>query len=420
MSDSYQRFRDSLEPGYSEQEIRENWQRIEDRQGPVKVRRNMLSLAALGTCAVAAAVLFFGSSNPSSKNSSIANLTAVDQSISMEAGATFVANKATNIALSDGSALSLAPNAKLNVIGNEGSRFVTQLQRGNVHFNVKPRGPRTWEIETGIATVEVVGTEFDVNVEDDGLLVTVSRGVVLVRGERVPGRVVRLTAGMSIRVKRERTEAIPAAASVEPKVGSTAVALAEVGDRMSSVDKALLPSLVAPAKPAQQAPAPQSPMVTPPAVISPSVASVTMAHAPETRAAAESFQPSPSPTLQTVQTLLRDVDALRATNPAAAIALLSSQIDRYSNDPSYGVAAFTLGRMTLDAKDYTASATAFEIVIRNGKPVSLVQDAQARRVEAMLRGKLPGAAASLQTFVLHYPMHPRRARLEILAAGVDD
>jgi transmembrane sensor len=405
MSDSYQRFRDSLEPGYSEQEIRENWQRIEDRQGPVKVRRNMLSLAALGTCAVAAAVLFFGSTKSSSTNSSIANLTAVDQSISMEAGATFSANEATNIALSDGSALSLAPNAKLNVIGNEGSRFVTQLQRGNVHFNVKPRGPRTWEIETGIATVEVVGTEFDVNVEDEGLLVTVSRGVVLVRGERVPGRVVRLTAGMSIRVKRE-AEVIPAAASSDPKLGSTATVPEEVGDRTP-----------AEAKPAPQTPVP---LVTSTTAISPTVAAVTIANTSESSTPADPVEPSQPPTLHTLQTLLRDVDALRATNPAAAIALLSSQIDRYNSDASYGVAAFTLGRMTLDAKDYNASAAAFAIVISNGKPVSLVQDAQARRVEAMLRGNLPGADAALQTFVVNHPAHPRRARLEILAAGVDD
>jgi hypothetical protein len=76
--------------------------------------------------------------------------------------------------------------------------------------------------------------------------------------------------------------------------------------------------------------------------------------------------------------------------------------------------------MTLDAKDYAASAAAFAIVISNGKPVSLVQDAQARRVEAMLRGKLLGADAALQTFVVNHPAHPRRARLELLAAGVDD
>jgi hypothetical protein len=238
--------------------------------------------------------------------------------------------------------------------------------------------------------------------------VTVSRGVVLVRGERVPGRVVRLTAGMSIRVKRE-PQAIPAAASSEPKLGATAIVPEEVGDRTP-----------AEAKPAPQTPVPRPPLVTSTTAISPRVASVTIANTSESSTPADPVEPSQPPTLHTLQTLLRDVDALRATNPAAAIALLSSQIDRYNSDASYGVAAFTLGRMTLDAKDYAASAAAFAIVISNGKPVSLVQDAQARRVEAMLRGNLPGADAALQTFVVNHPAHPRRARLEILAAGVDD
>ena len=59
-------------------------------------------------------------------------------------------------------------------------------RRGGVRFEVEPDGPRRWTIETGLATVEVVGTVFEVERAPGAVDVRVERGVVVVRGERVP------------------------------------------------------------------------------------------------------------------------------------------------------------------------------------------------------------------------------------------
>src|SRR5262249_13350397 len=82
-----------------------------------------------------------------------------------------------------------------------------QQRRGSVLYDVRPGGPRRWTIECGLATVEVIGTAFRIDRTSLRVHVEVFRGVVLVRGERVPDRAARLTAGMSLDV----TAAAPAA-----------------------------------------------------------------------------------------------------------------------------------------------------------------------------------------------------------------
>ena len=73
-------------------------------------------------------------------------------------------------------------------------------KRGAASFEVRPGGPRRWQIECGLATVEVVGTRFTCARGADRLHIGVEHGVVLVRGERVPNRVRRLAAGESLDV----------------------------------------------------------------------------------------------------------------------------------------------------------------------------------------------------------------------------
>lgn len=46
---------------------------------------------------------------------------------------------------------------------------------------VQPGGPRRWQVEGGLATIEVVGTA-------GRLRVSVQRGAIVVRGEGVPDR----------------------------------------------------------------------------------------------------------------------------------------------------------------------------------------------------------------------------------------
>lgn len=112
---------------------------------------------------------------------------------------------------SDGSSLELAPGTETEVLANTGRRFVTLLRRGRATFDIKPHGPRRWVVEAGLATVEVLGTKFSVTRRGDSITVSVERGRVLVRGENVPDRAARLTAGHSLEVRRPK-EAAPTAA----------------------------------------------------------------------------------------------------------------------------------------------------------------------------------------------------------------
>ena len=95
-----------------------------------------------------------------------------------------------------------APARAARVVGlhasSPSSRAAAPLRRSG------RAGPRRWQIECGLATVEVVGTHFDVERSPGRLRVAVARGQVLVRGERVPDRVRRLAAGEALEVTDAR------------------------------------------------------------------------------------------------------------------------------------------------------------------------------------------------------------------------
>ena len=114
------------------------------------------------------------------------------------------------MSLSDGSYIVLGGGARLEPLESSGSTFIAIVARGNATFDVRPGGPRRWQIECGLATVEVVGTHFDVERSPGRLRVAVARGQVLVRGERVPDRVRRLAAGEALEVTDATAAVVPA------------------------------------------------------------------------------------------------------------------------------------------------------------------------------------------------------------------
>jgi transmembrane sensor len=104
------------------------------------------------------------------------------------------------LSLDDGSRIQLWPGTHFEPIESSGSSFTAVLTRGEARFDVRPGGPRRWVIECGLATVEVLGTEFHCRRGANRLRVSVERGTVLVRGETVTDRVRLLSAGDSIEV----------------------------------------------------------------------------------------------------------------------------------------------------------------------------------------------------------------------------
>ncbi len=138
--------------------------------------------------------------------------------------------------LSDGSAIQLDPGSRLEVLENTSRTFATVLRSGRGSFAVRPGGPRRWTIEAGVATVEVVGTKFNVSRVANGVDVSVEHGVVLVRSELIRDHVQRLTAGQKLSIRE------PAPAAREPQVApplTSAAPSKPVAEVVPSMDQLL-------------------------------------------------------------------------------------------------------------------------------------------------------------------------------------
>lgn len=97
--------------------------------------------------------------------------------------------------LSDASAIEVAPGTALEVVENSGPRLELHLARGRARLQVTPGTGRQWHLELGELAVDVVGTVFTVEREGGSAAVEVEEGVVVVRGDRLPDRLRRLTRG---------------------------------------------------------------------------------------------------------------------------------------------------------------------------------------------------------------------------------
>jgi transmembrane sensor len=176
--------RDDLDEG----QVKSMWERIDHT--PARARRPWLLLSAT---AAALLLLALGAlrhwREPEARQ--LALLSGKPPSVLSAAEAP------TASRFDDGSQVSLTGGARLEVLRNDARSFVTALRRGGATFDVKPGGPRHWIVEAGELSVEVVGTRFRVERQGEATRVSVHHGVVLVRGERVPGGSVRLTAGTS-------------------------------------------------------------------------------------------------------------------------------------------------------------------------------------------------------------------------------
>jgi transmembrane sensor len=263
------------------------------------------------------------------------------------------------VRLADGSTITLHPGAHLHALESTATSFSLLLRSGDVDFAVQKGGPRRWSIECGLATVEVVGTRFTTERSAGRVRVSVAEGIVLVRGERVPDRVQRLVAGESLEV----TDG-PAAA-LDGEAGGDAP--------------------VAPIATASTAPPPSAATVAPIARAWRELARKG-AYSEAYRALGRQSIADEA-TGGSVEELLMLADVARLSgHPAEAIAPLSRVIEQHPGDARAALAAFTLGRLELDTLGHPGvAADAFARALALGLGASLVEDAQARLVEARAR-----------------------------------
>ena len=264
------------------------------------------------------------------------------------------------VVLSDGSKLTVAPGATLEILENTGVRFKTILRDGWVRFNVVPYRERSWIIDAGIAEVRVVGTQFTVSRAHHRVTVSVHRGVVQVRPIPFEGALEELCAGES------KTWG---AGSKTIEVAPEALTDGSPADAETSAGKA----------PAQS-------------------------HARGARAkAVQPFTPAPVSLLSGLGASKAVNDRLDAIDRARkqghhrqAATLLSSLIEAFPDDPVVGLAALTLARIRLQNLNRPRAAAEAYRFASDAKtlPGSLREQAAARSVQAYRRA---GDTASART-----------------------
>jgi transmembrane sensor len=297
-----------------------------------------------------------------------------------------VVEGAAPFAFDDGSRVDLSRDTRLDVLESNGHAFELAQRRGTAEFEVRPGGPRVWRIECAGVTVEVVGTHFTITRGLGSVQVSVARGAVLVRGERVPDRVIRLGAGQSL--------AVPLGDSPP--------------DRQSKSDPlAPGPSVIsAPRVRTAPRPGPTNALQGAPGEVQPESAPSAVA--------------PPAPPV-TFDTSLAAADAARRESRFAdAARILEEAVSTYAIDPRVAIAEFSLGRLYLDSLgDAPRAASRFTRSIADGRlPRTLQEDAQARLVEALARaGDSAGAEMAATRYRLAYPAGRRAADVERWASS---
>ncbi len=427
------------------------WRRIRARQNGLRQRARSFRLPALGfglatglaAALVLAGIVPFGPPTAAPAAASVP-LTLANGFVLAPVDA---AHGDRVVTLADASEIRLAKGARVEPLLSSGSRFELLLRRGSAEFSVIPGGPRRWVIEAGVATVEVVGTVFRVTRGPRGVQVSVSRGTVLVRGEGVPDRVRRVTAGQTISVApavaplpkvdvgpaavAEATDSPGDPGGVVALPAATAAALPDATDaELPDPTAAALPDPTAAARPeataaalpdaTAAAPRDATPAALPdataaalPDATAAALPDATAAALPDATAAAVPAAPAAAwrralargaykkaygtlgaqglkrevARTDLPQRLLELADVARLSgHPSQAVAPLDRLMTRHADSPQAGLAAFTLGRVYLDQLGEPAEAArAFEKAIGLHPPNALLADCHARLVEAYAR-----------------------------------
>jgi transmembrane sensor len=286
---------------------------------------------------------------------------------------------ASDIGLSDGSHIRLAPGARIEPLESTGSTFSAIVAQGRADFDVRPGGPRHWTIECGLATVEVVGTEFTCERGPGRLHVEVRHGVVLVRGDRVPERVRRLSAGESLDLRDEGRSAPIGGEGLEPAALPTSAEVEGVAETATRDHSKPYGAVTRTWRDFARRGRHEDAYAV--------LGSEGLRH--------ESKRLG-------VNDLLALADVARLSgHPAEAVMPLERVLSDFATDAQAPLAAFALGRLELDSLGHAqAAASAFRRALALGIPHSLREDVLVRLVEAYSRSGDTRAARRAANFYL--------------------
>lgn len=275
------------------------------------------------------------------------------------------------ILFADGSrALPLGPDAQLTVLRADVHRTISELRRGGYRFTVARNRPRVFEVRAGAISVEVLGTEFELERTSlEQVRVHVESGRVRVVW---PGRSTELAMGQG---------------GVFPPPGATPATT----NKMSPV------------------PARVEVQRQPKSDQSPRKRWTALARAGDYDQAYAALRSERQAPLSAVELMLAADVARLSHHPEQAVDPLRRVLSRHPRDPRAPLAAFTLGRIFLDDLGRPKEAAAAFGRARSLAPAGpLAPDALAREVEALSRAGDEGSARErAEEYVSRYPRGTR-------------
>jgi transmembrane sensor len=361
--------RAALRTQYSEARASANWDEIRRRRTRAP-RRNLIGYGVTALAAAAAALIVsyaVGALRPAPLALRDTGQRRLDAAV-------------TDAVFSDGSRVRVEAGGSLYWTRNDGRYVEFRLERGLVHFEVTPGGPRRWSVDAGTAVVHVVGTGFDVERRGAYVRVLVRHGRVEVRSSSFAAGARTLGAGEAAVIGHEDAPDPPEVRSAEVQ---TAQDVEAAHFATEPPDRA-------------RAGAPRS---------GTSVA--------RTSGAVEG--PVASAEVVSAAARLREADRLRARGDVSgAIAIL----DEVAHDPLAGrdaaLASFTRARLELDRLNRPQDAiAALDHCLVRGVDEPLREDVLARRVEALSRlGDSERAHEAAAFYLGRYPSGRWRAEVE--------
>jgi len=371
--------RDALDDELDEATIARLWRGTRDRMRP-RERASYLRPALVLGVGLAAAALF------------VVWPRSVPGGLSLASGEP-VASVATSaqsrrLELDDASSIELGPRSALDVRENDARRFATSLSRGRARFTVTPGTGRRWEIDCGLARIEVVGTVFILEHRNEGLWVEVERGLVRVHTSE---RSHDLGAGQHVLVRR--AEAQEETATPAPR---------EVAE--SHAEEA------AP-QPLEAEPARRAPRVEPEPW---RVLAERGAHGEAYEALGPRGIDARVGAASARELLLMADVARLSGHPADAVHPLERLLAEHPRDAQAPLAAVILGRLEMDSLHRPARAvSALEQAIELGVPAALADDVEGRLAVLWLTSGAPergDAAAAAYLAARPEGRHARRLR----------
>lgn len=377
------RARGALREEADEARVQRVWTEVSRRRRTPRASTARRSLVLAFACASVAFVLWIGIDGVDETAPESATH-ATPTELRLASDAPLPARLRGEVRLSDASRIVIDASARLDVLANDTRALGLALRRGRARFEVTPGGPRTWNVDAGAVSVQVVGTVFEVARSDEGVTVSVERGAVLVRGGSVPDLVQRLEAGGRIFVPSDVSDA-------------------------SDVSEANATSATSETETTEPE---ETPTRTPDHAWREALAQRrydrafealgAAGHARETRRARD------------VAALWELADVARFSgHPSEAAGPLRRLVSEHPDDARAALAAYTLGRLELDALG--ALSAAVESFARSEAldlPDALREPAAASRVEALGRaGRRDEARAAAERYLERHPEGARRAQV---------